>query len=132
MGTIDHIARPDRADLFAEVLRVLRPDGHLVISAWDPACPFQGFLSMYSPAEVSQLRAKLIAPGELTAEVAAAGLTDVTVTGFCLLPDRFALAMHQAAGSGGSVAAMVDLDERLQRADPGRPGQMFMVSARKL
>src|SRR5262249_49651477 len=51
MGTFAHIAKADHARYFAEVFRVLRGGGHLLVSTWDIECRHQSYLSMYSLAE---------------------------------------------------------------------------------
>ncbi|MFD4475654.1 methyltransferase domain-containing protein [Streptomyces sp. NPDC058471] len=130
MGTVNHLSAAQRARFLAESFRTLRPGGLLVVSAWDPQCRFQTFLSFYSPAEMAQLRGQLTEREPLRAECAAAGFGEVRTTPFCTFPDW----LVTGAGPGTDadhLARLADLDRDRAAHDPTAPGQMFLLSARR-
>ncbi|GAA1024941.1 MULTISPECIES: class I SAM-dependent methyltransferase [Amycolatopsis] len=128
MGTINHFSRAARLSFVAEAHRVLRPGGVFIVSAWDPRCPHQSFLAMYTPAELSDLRTRLVPPPVLAGEMAAAGFTETGTTPFYLLPD------WMATSTGATTAhldALAEFDAELRAARPGECGQMFFASGRR-
>ncbi|MBS2532050.1 class I SAM-dependent methyltransferase [Catenulispora sp. NF23] len=131
MGTVNHLSAAQRRRFFAESLRTLRPDGRLVLSAWDPRCDFQSLLSFYSPEESDELRRHLSRPEELAAEITAAGFAGFMVTPFFAFPDWQVLSCDQPAEGAAALAVLAELDQlRIQRT-PGLAGQMFLLSARR-
>ncbi|MGC5365558.1 methyltransferase domain-containing protein [Streptomyces sp. DT24] len=132
MGTVNHLSAAQRERFLAESFRTLRPGGVLVVSAWDPACRFQTFLSFYSPGEMAQLREHLTEPEVLRAECAAAGFTEVRTTPFCTFPDWLVTGADvSGTSSADHLAWLADLDREHAEHDPSAPGQMFLLSSRR-
>ncbi|NIY63845.1 methyltransferase domain-containing protein [Streptomyces malaysiensis] len=131
MGTVNHLSAAQRERFLAESFRTLRPGGLLVVSAWDPACRFQTFMSFYSPAEMAQLRTRLTEREPLRAECAAAGFGDVRTTPFCTFPDWLVTGAGAAGTNADHLARLVDLDRDRTAHDPTVSGQMFLLSARR-
>jgi amino acid adenylation domain-containing protein len=132
MGTVNHFSSQQRTRFFAEAHRVLRPGGRLIVSAWDPACTFQGFLSFYSSTRRAELRSRLLPRRTLALEAEAAGYGKVSVTPFCISPD-WLLTSHSIAGGGAStLTALAEWDQRQITRDPNCAGQMFLLIARRL
>ncbi|MYT78944.1 Ubiquinone/menaquinone biosynthesis C-methylase UbiE [Streptomyces sp. MnatMP-M77] len=132
MGTVNHLSAAQRERFLAESFRTLRPGGRLVVSAWDPACRFQTFLSFYSPAEMAQLRRRLTEPRVLREECAAAGFSAVRTTPFCTFPDWLATGADASGTSGADrLTWLADLDRDRVAGDPATVGQMFLLSARR-
>ncbi|MFC8124241.1 methyltransferase domain-containing protein [Streptomyces sp. NPDC057302] len=131
MGTVNHLSGSQRGRFLAEAIRVLRPGGLLVVSAWDPACRFQTFLSFYSPAEMAQLRGQLTERELLGAEFTAAGFGDVRTAPFCTFPDWQVTGAGAAGTNADHLARLADLDRDRTAHDPTVAGQMFLLSARR-
>jgi SAM-dependent methyltransferase len=131
MGTVNHLSGAQRERFLAESFRTLRPGGLLVVSAWDPACRFQTFLSFYSPTEMAQLRGRLSDPEDLRAECAAAGFGDVRTTPFCTFPDWQVTGAGAAGTDADHLARLAELDRDRAAQDPTIAGQMFLLSARR-
>ncbi|MEU4995760.1 class I SAM-dependent methyltransferase [Streptomyces sp. NPDC021622] len=131
MGTVNHLSADQRERFLAESFRTLRPGGLLVVSAWDPACRFQTFLSFYSPAEMAQLRGQLTEREPLRAECAAAGFGDVRTTPFCTAPDWLVTGAGAAGTNADHLARLAELDRERAAHDPAEAGQMFLLSARR-
>ncbi|MEV6704441.1 class I SAM-dependent methyltransferase [Micromonospora wenchangensis] len=131
MGTVNHLSAAQRQRFFSEVGRTLRPGGRLVVSAWNPDCRFQTFLSFYSPQEAADLRGRLVPPDVLTSECARSGFHDVATRSFCTFPD-WLITGGSASGAGAAhLAWLVELDAERTGRDRSAPGQMFMLSARR-
>lgn len=130
MGTVNHLSEVQRRQLFAQARRTLRPGGHLVVSAWDPRCTFQSFLSFYSPVELAQLRRRLTQPGHLADELRESGFDEVATTPFCTFPDAQAIGVGAPDEDADTLAALVELDHLQSARDPDRPGQLFLLTAR--
>ncbi|MGW7256496.1 methyltransferase domain-containing protein [Streptomyces sp. NPDC054834] len=131
MGTVNHLSAAQRERFLAESFRTLRPGGLLAVSAWDPACRFQTFLSFYSPAEMAQLRAQLTERESLRAECMAAGFSDVRATPFCTFPDWLVTGAGASGTNADHLAWLADLDRDRTAHDPTLSGQMFLLSARR-
>ncbi|MER5254181.1 MULTISPECIES: class I SAM-dependent methyltransferase [unclassified Streptomyces] len=131
MGTVNHLSAAQRERFLAEAFRTLRPGGLLVVSAWDPACRFQTFLSFYSPAEMAQLRSRLTERELLRAEFTEAGFAEARATPFCTSPDWQVTGAGAAGTNADHLARLVDLDRDRTAHDPTAVGQMFLLTARR-
>jgi SAM-dependent methyltransferase len=129
MGTVNHFSPEQRTMFFAEAYRVLRPGGRLVVSAWDPACTFQGFLSFYSPTQIGQLRSQLKTRADLVIEVRAAGYETVSVTPICIFPDWLVTSRGISDCGASLLASLVEWDQRQIERDPSCNGQMFLLTS---
>ncbi|WP_051836165.1 class I SAM-dependent methyltransferase [Streptomyces sp. NRRL WC-3742] len=130
MGTVNHLSDAQRLRLFAQARRTLRPGGRLVVSAWDPRCAFQSFLSFYSPMELAQLRGRLTEPSQLAEELRGSGFGEVATTPFCTFPDAQAVGVSVPDEDADTLAALVELDHLQTARDPERAGQLFLLTAR--
>jgi SAM-dependent methyltransferase len=131
MGTLSHL-RPDQLPLaFAEVVRVLRPSGHLICSTWDPAARNLDFLAMYTEQQKEILRHNLCTRERLAEEVARSGLTVARIEPFCVFPDFLGHEVATPAEHRVDLQQLIDLDLAYRATVPDAPGQMFMLAARK-
>ncbi|MGW3962955.1 methyltransferase domain-containing protein [Amycolatopsis sp. NPDC005003] len=131
MGTLSHL-RPDQLPLaFAEVVRVLRPSGHLICSTWDPTARNLDFLAMYTQQQKEMLRRNLCTRERLAEEVARAGLTVARIEPFCVFPDFLGHEVATPADHRVDLQQLIDLDLAYRATVPDAPGQMFMLAARK-
>jgi SAM-dependent methyltransferase len=131
MGTINHFAAEDRAAFFAECLRALAPGGTVAVSAWDPHCSFQTFLSLYSIREVTALRQRLVPAATLTHLARCQGFHDVQITPFAMFPDWAATSSHLHTRVSAWLSMLVSLDAAARDQRQGARGQMFLLTARR-
>lgn len=129
MGTVNHLSESQRHRLFTHTRRTLRPGGRLVLSAWDPRCTFQSFLSFYSSTESAQLRERLTSPDRLADEVKEFGFTGVDVMPFCTFPDRQAVGVGVPDEDADTLATLAELDHIQTARDPQLAGQLFLLTA---
>ncbi|MFI0908787.1 methyltransferase domain-containing protein [Streptomyces sioyaensis] len=131
MGTFSHMTPTLLPRVLGEVLRVLRPGGHLVCSNWDPGARRMDFLAMYTPAQVDFLRTNLRSRGEFRREVEKAGLDVVRVDPFCIFPSFVGYDVGKKTDHTFELQRLIDLDLAYQTRSGESHGQMFMLAARK-
>src|SRR6202011_1464955 len=102
----------DRPRAFAEVRRVLGPDGRLVIATFDPAHFDRYWLNRFFPSLEAIDRARFPGPGDLTRELETAGFGSVRLVS---LRQRAAIdresALERVRGRFISPLQLLDEDE---------------------
>lgn len=126
MGTISHVSLSTQREVLAEAARVTRPGGVLVISTWDPECPFPGLLDLYDDDERSTLLEQSRTREAMVGIVHLAGYEVESVKGFCALPDDVT-----RTPTDGAVKA-AEIDQVLMARFPELHPQMYMIVARRL
>jgi len=126
MGTFAHIPGRDRAATLAALRGVLRDDGMLVLSNWNPEWANATTLSIYDQRARHRLLSETPTVSELAALVAASGFHSVQITFCCPFTDE---QLVQWLGAGRDGADRIQ--DYILTAELDLEGQMFLVSGVK-
>jgi len=127
MGTVNHLDPRQRAPFLAKCTRGLQSNGHVMLSCWNPQSPHQGLLSLYDRDEKALLLHRLLPADKMASLVLAAGLIDVTIHYFCLLPDD----SYDSWPPDLSDEEVAALEATHAELTPSQSGQMYLITGRK-
>ncbi len=97
-AVLHHVAVPQRNAVYAELHRLLRPDGKLVVFEHNPWNPITSYIVARTPIDRN---AVLLPPREVTVALTAGGWRDIRTSHLMFLPPRLgtlATAAEQAFG----------------------------------
>jgi SAM-dependent methyltransferase len=84
-AVLHHVAMPERNAVYAELHRLLQPDGRLVVFEHNPWNPVTRYVVSHTPIDRN---AVLLPPPEVTAALAGGGWRDVRASHLMFLPPR--------------------------------------------
>jgi len=127
MGTFNHLTSSDIPRFLSECKRVLRPGGKVVIGCWDIECPFLSYLTMYSLAQLAQLRARAVTQCEFISLATTAEFSRVRVVPFYFFSDRLVRGLRLESYESHDAEILVDVDFALQGRLGVGHGQMYLA-----
>lgn len=131
MGTAAHFLAGDLETVLGEIRRCLRPGGIFILSTWDIECAHQTFLSIYSHAQMEEMRRNSPTRQELQALYRKQGLAVVDVRPIGLMPESITYELDLQRLGPNQLEQLVDLELAFRAMSPGLHGQMYMMIARK-
>ncbi|HEX3989721.1 MAG TPA: class I SAM-dependent methyltransferase [Acetobacteraceae bacterium] len=87
-AVLHHVPVPGRNEVYAELQRVLRPDGRLVVFEHNPWNPITSYVVAHTPIDRGAI---LLPPPEVTASLTAGGWRDIRTSHLMFLPPRLGL-----------------------------------------
>lgn len=128
MGTFCHVSPARQVSLLGKIWSVLRPDGTVILSCWDPECSFTNFLSMYGEAERDALLANSPSSHLLECRMKRAGFSEVETHAVCCSGDE---QIAQLVVEEGEYDLVAELQRYLQARFPLLKGQLYVSVGRK-
>ncbi|MBU5354389.1 class I SAM-dependent methyltransferase [Paenibacillus barcinonensis] len=98
MGTICHLTEAEKKQALANIWYVLKPNGTLVLTSWNPECSFNTFLSFYTVQERELLKQNSLSKKELISLFIQNDFRDVSSEEISAFPDEQILRSGQERG----------------------------------
>ncbi|WP_437923528.1 methyltransferase domain-containing protein [Sorangium sp. So ce291] len=131
MGTAAHFPAAELEIVLAEVRRCLRPGGVFILSTWDIECPHLSFLSIYSHAQMEEMRRNSPTRREIAGLVRNQGLAVEEVRPIGLMPEALTYELDLQRFGPNQIGQLVDVELAFRAVFPESHGQMVMVVSRK-
>ncbi|HEX4417351.1 MAG TPA: methyltransferase domain-containing protein [Kofleriaceae bacterium] len=131
MGTAAHFPIDDLGTVLGQIHRCLRPGGISIISTWDIECAHQTFLSIYSHAQMEEMRRNSPTRSAMQALYRDQGFEVADIKPIGLMPESITYELDLQRLGPNQLAHLVDLELASRAISPGLHGQMYMVIARK-
>ncbi|HWU87688.1 MAG TPA: methyltransferase domain-containing protein [Kofleriaceae bacterium] len=131
MGTAAHFPPDDLERVLGEIRRCLRPRGISILSTWDIECVHQTFLSIYSHAQMEEMRRNSPTRRDIQAIYRRQGFVVEDVRPIGLMPESITYELDLQRRGTHQLAQLVDLELAFRAMSPELHGQMYMVIARK-
>ena len=131
MGTIAHFSSGEKRDLLLEIRRILRNDGHLLISTWNPQYATARFLGFYRKRDRETLRQNLIGENELKNVLSELGFLPLEVIKFASLPDEFYFELDLDNLNKEDFQKIVMLESLVQKSFLSLECQLYLLHAQK-
>lgn len=127
MGTFNHIEPNDHLNFITRAYQALAQRGLIILSSWNPTCPYPGFLNFYVREEREKIIRHALSPEELISLLKETGLINVNIEYFCFLPDI----CYDAWSQEITEEQIIDIDKKLSSALHNRNSQMYLVFGQK-
>jgi SAM-dependent methyltransferase len=131
MGTFAHFTLGEKRALLLEIRRILRPNGHVIISTWNPRYANAKYLGFYRKRDRDALRQNLITDTELKGLLMEVGFSDVDVTQFAFLPDEFYYELDLDNLRKEYFQKILMIESLTAKSFPVLEGQMYLLHAQK-
>ncbi|HTK08300.1 MAG TPA: class I SAM-dependent methyltransferase [Ktedonobacteraceae bacterium] len=128
MGTFNHIEPNDRLKFLTRAYQALAQGGLIILSTWNPTCPYPGFLNFYVREEREKIIKCALLPEELLSLLKTVGLINIHVEHFCFLPDI----CYDAWSPEITEEQIIDVDKKLSLTLHNRNSQMYVIFGQKL
>jgi WD40 repeat protein/SAM-dependent methyltransferase len=131
MGTFAHFTFGEKRVLLLEMRRILKPNGYVVISTWNPRYANAKYLGFYRKRDRETLRQNLITDTELKNLLMEVGFSDVEITQFAFLPDEFYYELDLDNLHKECFQKILLIESLISKSFLALEGQMYLLHAQK-